>query len=67
MAASAERDESENVKYGDLGLFLRDAIKDRFKRAGMDISSTLARKKIDPAGVLWNSIPASTGQPRDMR
>ena len=29
--------------------------------------ATSARKKIDPDGVLWNSVLASTGQPRDMR
>jgi 6-phosphofructokinase 1 len=25
------------------------------------------RKRIDPEGVLWSSVLASTGQPRDMR
>jgi 6-phosphofructokinase 1 len=25
------------------------------------------RKKIDPHGLLWNSVLTSTGQPRDMR
>jgi 6-phosphofructokinase 1 len=25
------------------------------------------RKKIDPEGMLWNSVLASTGQPWDMR
>jgi 6-phosphofructokinase 1 len=24
------------------------------------------RKKIDPKGMLWSSVMASTGQPRDM-
>jgi len=26
-----------------------------------------ARKKIDPRGLLWNSVLASTGQPREMK
>jgi 6-phosphofructokinase 1 len=26
-----------------------------------------SRKKIDPGGALWDSVLASTGQPRDMR
>ena len=124
LAASGERDASGNVKYGDIGLVLRDAIKDHFKRAGMEISlkyidpsyiirsmpatphdsafclllghsavhagmsgrtnmvvgfwnhqfthvpislAVSARKKIDPESVLWSSVIASTGQPRDMR
>jgi 6-phosphofructokinase 1 len=25
------------------------------------------RKKIDPDGVLWDSVIASTGQPKDLR
>jgi 6-phosphofructokinase 1 len=124
MEKSAERDASGNIKYGDIGTFLRDAIKDYFKHIGMEISlkyidpsytirsvpanpydsafcllmgqsavhagmcgrtnmvvgfwnhqfthvpSSLAvsqRKKIDPEGVLWNSVLSSTGQPRSMR
>jgi 6-phosphofructokinase 1 len=124
MAKTAERDASGNIKYGDIGTFLRDAIKDHFKRIGMEISlkyidpsytirsvpanahdsafclllgqsavhagmsgrtnmvvsfwnhqythvpislATSQRKQIDPEGVLWSSVLASTGQPRDMR
>jgi len=124
MAKSAERDASGNVKFGDIGIFLRDAIKDHFKKKGVEISlkyidpsytirsvpadahdsafclllgqnavhagmsgrtgmvvgfwnhqfthvpislATSARKKIDPAGALWSSVLASTGQPADMR
>jgi 6-phosphofructokinase 1 len=124
MAKSAERDASGNVKYGDIGVFLRDAIKDHFKKKGVEISlkyidpsytirsvpavahdsafclllgrsavhagmtgrtnmvvgfwnhqfthvpislAVSQRKKIDPAGALWNSVLASTGQPADMR
>jgi 6-phosphofructokinase 1 len=124
MPASGERDASGNVKSGDVGAFLRRAIKDHFQRRGIpasvryiDPSYTIrsvpasspdsafclllgqgavhagmsgrtnmvvgfwnhhlthvpiplavsARKKIDPDGLLWNSVLASTGQPRDMR
>ena len=124
LAKSAERDASGNVKYGDIGIFLRDAIKDHFEKRGVEISlkyidpsytirsvpadahdsafclllgqnavhagmsgktnmvvgfwnhqfthvpialATSARKKIDPAGALWNSVLASTGQPANMR
>jgi 6-phosphofructokinase 1 len=124
MEKMAERDASGNVKYGDIGTFLRDAIKDHFKQTGMEISlkyidpsytirsmpadahdsafclqlgqsavhagmsgrtnmvvsfwnhqfthvpislAVSQRKKIDPEGVLWSSVLASTGQPADMR
>jgi 6-phosphofructokinase 1 len=118
------RDASGNVRYGDIGRFLRDAINQHFKRAGTEISikyidpsyvirsvpaiahdsafclllghnavhagmsgrtnmivsywnnqfahvpirlAVSERKKIDPDGLLWSSVLASTGQPRDMR
>jgi 6-phosphofructokinase 1 len=124
MAKTAERDASGNIKYGDIGIFLRDAIKDHFKKRGVEISlkyidpsytirsvpanphdsafclllgqsavhagmsgrtnmvvgfwnhqfthvpislAVSQRKKIDPAGALWSSVLASTGQPADMR
>ena len=124
MVGSGERDASGNVKYGDIGLFLRDAIKQHFKQRGIEISlkyidpsytirsqpatphdsafclllghsavhagmsgrtnmvvgfwnhqfthvpislAVSARKKIDPRGALWNSVLASTGQPRDLQ
>ena len=123
MEKTGERDASGNIKYGDIGIFLRDAIKNHFQRTGMEINlkyidpsytirSTPAnphdsgfclllghsavhagmtgrtnmvvsfwnhqfthvpislavsqRKKIDPQGMLWSSVIASTGQPRDM-
>ncbi len=123
MEKSGERDASGNIKYGDIGIFLRDAIKNYFQRAGIEINlkyidpsyairSTPAnphdsafclllgqsavhagmtgrtnmvvsfwshqfthvpislavsqRKKIDPKDMLWNSVIASTGQPREM-
>ena len=124
LAKSAERDASGNVKHGDIGIFLRDAIKDHFKKTGVEINlkyidpsytirsvpadahdsafclllgqnavhagmsgrtnmvagfwnhqfthvpislAVSQRKKIDPAGALWSSVLASTGQPADMR
>jgi len=120
---TGERDASGNVKHGDIGTFLRDGIKEYFKRAGVEISvkyidpsytirsvratphdsafclllghsavhagmsgrtnmvvsfwnhqfthvpislAVSQRKKIEPEGMLWNSVLASTGQPRDM-
>jgi 6-phosphofructokinase 1 len=45
MAKTQERDPSGNVKYGDIGLFLRDAITEHFKRIGMDVTL----KYIDPS------------------
>ncbi len=47
------RDASGNVRYGDVGVFLRDAIKDYFGRAGMEISL----KYIDPSYTI-RSVPA---------
>ena len=121
---TAERDASGNIKYGDIGAFLRDSIREYFKRAGIEISikyidpsytirsvpanphdsafclllgqcavhagmsgrtnmvvgfwnhqfthvpivlATSQRKKIDPEGMLWSSVLASTGQRGDMR
>jgi 6-phosphofructokinase 1 len=121
---TGERDPSGNVKYGDIGIFLRDRIKDYFKRTGMEINlkyidpsyiirsqqanphdsafclmlghnavhagmagrtgmivgfwnhqithvptplAVSQRKKIDPEGLLWSSVLASTGQPAAMR
>ena len=43
--ATGERDASGNVKYGDIGVLLRDRIKEYFKRTGMEISL----KYIDPS------------------
>jgi 6-phosphofructokinase 1 len=123
MAASAERDASGNVRYGDIGAFLRDEIRAHFKRAGLELTlkyinpsytirsqpaiahdaafclmlghnavhagmsgrtnlvvgfwnhqfthvpiplAVSRRKCIDPQGLLWSSVLASTGQPRDL-
>ena len=47
------RDASGNVRYGDIGAFLRDAIKDHFQRAGVEINL----KYIDPSYTI-RSVPA---------
>ena len=54
MATTQGRDASGNVKYGDIGIFLRDAIKEHFKRIGMEISL----KYIDPSYTI-RSVPAN--------
>jgi 6-phosphofructokinase 1 len=123
LAKTADRDASGNIKYGDIGAFLRDAIKEYFKSAGIAINikyidpsymirsvpanphdsafclllghsavhagmsgrtnmvvgfwnhqfthvpislAASQRKKIDPGGMLWSSVLASTGQPWNM-
>jgi 6-phosphofructokinase 1 len=43
--ATGERDASGNIKYGDIGVLLRDRIKEHFKRIGMEINL----KYIDPS------------------
>jgi len=121
--ATGERDATGNIKYGDIGVFLRDRIKDHFKKIGTEINlkyidpsyiirsqsanphdsalcllmghnavhagmagrtgmtigfwnhkfthvpiplAVSRRKKIDPAGRIWSSVLASTGQPAMM-
>jgi 6-phosphofructokinase 1 len=54
MATSGERDASGNVKYGDIGVFLRDAIAKYFKQAGTDVTL----KYIDPSYTI-RSVPAT--------
>lgn len=123
MEKTAERDASGNIKYGDIGIFLRDSIRTYFHQSGMEINlkyidpsytirsmpanphdsafclllghsavhagmsgrtnmvisfwnhqfthvpislAVSERKKIDPRGMLWSSVLASTGQPEDM-
>ena len=53
MVKSAERDASGNIKFGDIGIFLRDAIRDHFKKKGVEISL----KYIDPSYTI-RSVPA---------
>jgi 6-phosphofructokinase 1 len=54
MAQSGERDASGNVKYGDVGVFLRDAINCHFRQLGVAISL----KYIDPSYAI-RSVPAT--------
>jgi 6-phosphofructokinase 1 len=54
MARSSERDASGNVKYGDIGLFLRQAITRHFTERGTEVSV----KYIDPSYAI-RSVPAT--------
>jgi 6-phosphofructokinase 1 len=54
VARSSERDASGNVKYGDIGIFLRDAITNHFKQRGTAVSL----KYIDPSYAI-RSVPAT--------
>jgi len=54
LSATAERDASGNVKYGDIGTFLRDAIKEYFTRRGTECPL----KYIDPSYII-RSQPAN--------
>jgi 6-phosphofructokinase 1 len=54
METKGERDASGNIRYGDIGIFLRDAIKDHFKKIGMEINL----KYIDPSYTI-RSVPAN--------
>jgi len=53
-ARGQERDASGNVKYGDIGILLRDTITDHFKRVGTEITL----KYIDPSYTI-RSVPAT--------
>jgi len=48
LAATAERDASGNVKLGDIGTWLRDAIKGHFSSRGMECNL----KYIDPSYII---------------
>jgi len=54
MEDSGERDASGNVRFNDIGLFLKDRINDSFKREGMEINL----KYIDPSYTI-RSLPAN--------
>ena len=54
VAHTGARDASGNLKHGDIGFFLRDAIGDHFKRAGIGISL----KYLDPSYAI-RSVPAT--------
>jgi 6-phosphofructokinase 1 len=123
MEEIQERDASGNIRFGDIGTFLKDRITGYFRKAGTEITlkyidpsynirsmpanahdsafclllghnavhagmagrtnmvlgfwknefthvpiqaAVSQRRKIDPNGRLWNSVLASTGQPREM-
>jgi 6-phosphofructokinase 1 len=52
IPGTGQRDASGNVKYGDIGLFLREKIKDHFKQAGLEVNL----KYIDPSYTI-RSLP----------
>jgi 6-phosphofructokinase 1 len=54
MATGGERDASGNVRYGDIGVFLRDAIAGYFERTG----TAVTLKYIDPSYTI-RSLPAT--------
>ncbi len=54
LPSSAEHDASGNIKFGDVGIFLRDAIKQHFER--YKIEATI--KYIDPSYTI-RSVPAN--------
>jgi 6-phosphofructokinase 1 len=49
-----QRDASGNVKYGDVGIFLRDTIREHFRDAGVELNL----KYIDPSYTI-RSVPAN--------
>jgi 6-phosphofructokinase 1 len=53
-SSSGDRDRSGNVRYADIGVFLRDAIKEYFETIGMEINV----KYIDPSYAI-RSVPAN--------
>ncbi len=50
----SERDPSGNIKLGDIGLFMRDAFRDYFRKAGMEAYV----RYIDPSYIV-RSVPAN--------
>jgi 6-phosphofructokinase 1 len=54
MKTMGDRDASGNILHSDIGIFLRDAIKDHFKKTGMEITL----KYIDPSYTI-RSVPAN--------
>jgi 6-phosphofructokinase 1 len=54
LAQSGDRDASGNVRFGDVGVFLRDAINRHFRRLGVEINL----KYIDPSYAI-RSVPAT--------
>jgi 6-phosphofructokinase 1 len=54
MKTMGDRDASGNILHSDIGIFLRDVIKDHFKKTGMEITL----KYIDPSYTI-RSVPAN--------
>jgi len=54
MKTTGDRDASGNILHTDIGIFLRDVIKDHFKKTGMEITL----KYIDPSYTI-RSVPAN--------
>jgi 6-phosphofructokinase 1 len=54
MKTTGDRDASGNILHSDIGIFLRDVIKDHFKKTGMEITL----KYIDPSYTI-RSVPAN--------
>ena len=54
LASTGEKDASGNVKYGDIGLYLRDEIKTYFKKNGKEVNL----KYMDPSYII-RSQPAN--------
>ena len=54
LAGAEERDASGNIKHGDIGTFLRDAIKGHFAARGLELNL----KYIDPSYTI-RSVPAN--------
>lgn len=54
MEETSERDASGNIRFGDVGVFLRDHIKAYFEKAGMGLNM----KYIDPSYTI-RSMPAN--------
>ena len=48
FTSTVERDASGNVKFGDIGIYLRDTIKKHFKTLGMEVNL----KYIDPSYII---------------
>jgi 6-phosphofructokinase 1 len=54
LRATDEKDASGNVRYGDIGVFLRDRIREHFAAAGLEVNL----KYIDPSYMI-RSLPAN--------
>ena len=54
VASAGDRDRSGNIKYGDIGLFLRDRITHHFKQHGIGVNV----KYVDPSYAI-RSVPAT--------